>query len=382
MPVTPDRYTASSNPVSAGMPSWVPPVGVIRDVSLNTLSSQRGTDDAGWTRAIFNAWSGMAVVEQYGDLGSVIATGGGHGDGAANAVYRFDLATRLWSKIKQSATPFNVGGNVADPATGWMYADASGSTLQVGQPFAAHHYSGLVGVPPSAIPGGRHGWLLSAGRIVQPFAAGPGTSKGLKLNLGDELFSHHGGDFGNTGAVYGGSCWDSARNRLVAFTSYNIGYFSWLDLATAVNGNTNFNGGNYYDAYECAAFYDASSDLYYVIQVKAPYRLLICTPTGVVVTAVTTGTAPTAFGGWDWVEEWGCLVFFTGLDNIVWTLSRPVNPLTGTWVWNSQTLTGTVNQRLSTVAHYTRFRWFKKIKSFIWCATTESAAQIARIRKP
>lgn len=387
MPVTPDSYAVASGSISAGIPSWVPPINTLVDISTNTLYSTKGTDAANPTRAIFDAWCGVAYAPDYGVFGSIIATGGGHADGSLNAVYCYDIASRTWSKIKDSAPVFINPTNslVADTVTGWMWADTTGTIVQDGEPFASHTYAGLVGLPASAIAGSTNGWIITAGRGTMPITAAGATKRGQKLNLGTDVkFTHHGAsDFGNGGTGYGGACYDSTRNRLVSFAGSNLPSFSWLDLTTQAMGNINYTNavgaGVYFDAYYSSAHYDSQSDLYYIAKASSAFTLTMISPTGQVKTATVSGTLPTTPGGWEWAQELGCMVFFSGVDNDVYIAKKPSNPLTGTWYITKRTLAGTVQQRSASAPHYTRMRWINKIKSFLWVSKTEQAVQIFRL---
>jgi hypothetical protein len=52
--------------------------------------------------SVIHAWSGGAYASDLGSSGSLICYGGGHTDYEGNEVYRFDLATRTWSRLSNA----------------------------------------------------------------------------------------------------------------------------------------------------------------------------------------------------------------------------------------------------------------------------------------
>lgn len=386
-----ESYICESGGVLAGgrtyFPAWRPAVGEIVDISLNALEDVRGADDLAQTRAIMAAWSGCAYLAHWGRYGSMVFTGGGHDDGKLNAIYRYDIETRLFTQIKPSAAwHADANSRIADALTGWMWADASGTTLQVGEPFAAHFYAGLVGVPAAAVPGVANGLLLTAGRSTMPRLANAGTSQAHAIRLGqDAQWAAHGAPL-TVDTGYGGACWDAPRNRVVSFAGALRTSFCTHDVASGASATVPYTKAAGYpqlDNYYRAAFHDAASDRYLTIDVRAPYALALIHPlTGLIVEATTAGTAPTGSGGWEWVEAWGALVFYPGSGNTVWTLKRPADPLADPWVWASQTLVGTARAQAGANPHYTRFRYAPRLDAFLWASACNAPVQIFRITPP
>lgn len=375
-------------PDTPALPDWVPAAGIIANVSLNTLNDVRGADDFSQTAAILRAWSGCAFAMDYGTYGSLIFTGTGHTDGALNADYRYDIATRLFSKIKPSATVpsgFTTTDIIGDSATGWMWADVTKTSLQVGEPCPSHCYAGLVGVPKTALAGSANGWVFLLGLEGMSWN-GQGTSaQGLKAALpaeGQNVTWSHAGTPLYLPTSYGGSCYDSLRNRVVSFSGYaNADRFNFVDLDTETTGSTNYTNGSVISYYRCA-YYDAASDLYINIQIETPFTFKLISAAGVITVPTVSGTPPNASGGWDWIESWGCLVFYPGSGSTVWFLKRPANPLTGTWVWSSQTLTGITPVAQENSAHYSRFRFVPELGICLWTATSTSNVAAFGIVQP
>jgi len=167
------------------LPRWVPAVGVVADVSLNTMFDVRGSDPDSSMQ--YNYWSGTAYAKEYGENGSLIFNAGGHTATLTNYVYGYDVATRMHFMERQSTLHYQAAdGYVADTVTGWLWADKSGTTVQEGETFAFHSYSFMTYLPPTSISGGRapYGWLFTPGRASMCAGGQKGTRQAHKLALG------------------------------------------------------------------------------------------------------------------------------------------------------------------------------------------------------
>ncbi|MCC7404394.1 MAG: hypothetical protein IT288_08345 [Bdellovibrionales bacterium] len=75
------KSTQTTVSVVNASPSWLPAVGTIADLSLNTLKSQAPIVDGAPTSAnVVLPWCGMTYAQTYGGLGSIVIYGGGHTD--------------------------------------------------------------------------------------------------------------------------------------------------------------------------------------------------------------------------------------------------------------------------------------------------------------
>ena len=133
-----DQYSGASGGSIVGgryrMPDWLPAIGSIADVGLNTIQGVSGGDTS--AVALFTAWNGDAYATEYGKYGSIIYHGGGHGDRSKNGVYRYDIESRLCSKIVPDAPVYlHSDTYCADTSTGWLWSATSGTDQQIGQPF-------------------------------------------------------------------------------------------------------------------------------------------------------------------------------------------------------------------------------------------------------
>jgi hypothetical protein len=163
-----------SSVVDAPAPDWVASIrpGTWAAVSLNTLADVDPANDPAanpdypesppWRgstgqKSVINAWNGGAFARNVGQLGSVIAFGGGHSNYFGNEIYTFDLSTRRWSRITD---PFAGSRGVLTA----FYPDAE---FPDGSPLPPHTYDYaeyhpttrafvvLRGVQQLLVPGGR-----------------------------------------------------------------------------------------------------------------------------------------------------------------------------------------------------------------------------------
>ena len=88
------------------------------------------------------AYSGMAFTPELGKRGSLVLTGGGHGDYFGNEVYVFDLATNRWRRINNPSLALDGTNAETDPRFNKVYAEYGDGT-----PGSSHTYDHLRCVP-------------------------------------------------------------------------------------------------------------------------------------------------------------------------------------------------------------------------------------------
>lgn len=404
-PLSPLEFGAITAFDAGGIPAWVPAVGTIEDVSLNTINDVADGDDLNQVASVLFAWSGLAYCPDYGARGSLLMFGAGHGY-QYNAVYAYDIHTRLHKKEKtDAAVKYVVSSYNADTTTGWMWADAGGTTVQVGQLHAAHTYAGLVGLPSSAIAGSSNGWLFSACRNTMPIGGSQSSLGPAKLPLGaaaaaSQLWQAHGSGPMVTSGSYGPHLWDSLRNRVCAFNGISSTVWGAVDLTAGTILTGSFSPSFFNYNYEATGYYDSDYDCYIIARYdsvsSATFELHVLKPGGTddMVLTVSTPTQggtppPSAYsvGGWDWVQDWRSLIWYAGQgDNDVYFLKAPAgDPRTGTWTWSKQTLTGTARDALeygSENPHYSRFRYIPDIDCCLWQSKTSAPVQGFRVSPP
>lgn len=365
--------------VVVGLPAWAPAVGEIADVGLNSIQDVGGSDAAG----IF-AYSGIAHASWWGDLGSLIITGGGHGDGVYNGIYRYDIATRTVTQIKPDATAFAHGDNyIADTVTGWMWDAATGTGKQVGEAFTAHFYGHLIAVPPAALAGAANGWLVTPSRNAMPLVGSAGTAQSHKLALGTEVLWTMQGDPLTTGAPYGAGLYDSLRNRVVQLPGAVTSVLPWFSMADGTTADLTLTGGAP-DFYYHVADYMAADDRYVSARMDSGTLVLyvINPATGAVVEPSVSGTPPSGSdGAWAWVEVWRALVYYPGSGNDFYMLAAPANPVSGTWAWSSQTVAGSARTAAAGSPPYNRLRYVLD-GMFMWLPIYDQPAQAVCLTAP
>lgn len=388
-----DSYSCDPGGVIAAgrnyLPAWVPPVGAISDVALNTMYDVRGTGTH--TAGYLDDWCGIAYAPEYGEYGSLIGHGGGHSDSRENGIIRYDIATRLCSRIKNDATAYlHADGYIADPVTGWMWDATTGTGVQVGEPFATHNYAFLMTLPSTAKAGAPNGWLFTPGRASMPDGGSTGTNQSHKFALGvDSLWSLEGSPLAFP-ARHAWAVYDPLRNRVVyAYGDYAYRKLYTYNIADGSNGSIDFPTDPYVLGYYQVGKYNELHDLFMAVRWVSDgsgLQLSVIDPNGTPkhYQPSVSGTPPSSLleGSWEWVEAWQAFVLFQSDSNTVFTLKAPANPRTGTWTWGSQTLSGTVRPSLLDRPSYTRIRYVPRLNGFIWAPRHNVPFQMFRIAQP
>ena len=399
-----DIYSVSSGmDVAIGrsiLPAWVPALGTVVDISLNTPSALAG--DTNIDR-ITRTWSGVAYAPWIGEYGQLFSAGGGHTDGRENGHYGYDIGTRLWWLAKNSAAAFVATDTYcADPATGWLWTSSAATDVQVGQPFTSHYYSFLIAIPPSALTGSASGWLYTPGRGSMADSAQRNTPQAHKFSLDQSnpataVWQLSGAPL-LRGPGHGCAIHDTSRNRIVQISDAHGSaqtVHPYMNLATETPGT--FTTPSQVDGNYAVGGYHSTADCYLInrcVSGSTLYMRVIDAATNQVYAPSTTGTAPTGSspyenkeGAWDWVPQWDAWVYYPGLGgNDIYTLKAPSNPRTGTWTWAKQTVTGVARSRFVDVngggTPYNRLRYCAGIKSVIWYPDYSMPVQAFRISPP
>lgn len=388
---TPDTYSAAPGAVlragfASAPPDWLAAPGTIADLTLNTVAQAgeyRSRIDMVW-----RAWSGVAWAPWWGKYGSMIATGGGHSDGSYNDVYRIDVETRLCSMIKPASTiiAYKANNYIAPESTGLMWANSIEGDLstQDGEPFAAHHYSGLVALPPGSIPDmdAPNGILYTAGRKAMPYDGSLGTAQAHALAMGTSIKWQLHGSGATQYAEFGGAAHDTRRGRVWHHRSTDSTGEYWRDLATGVQSGVNFSGTSY-TGYERVMEYSAVHDLILTMRlIPGVSPLILLDPaTNQIITPTLIGDAPNpSTHGWGascWSDAWGAAIFYKGSGNTLYSLKPTGNPRTEPWEWRAHTFVGTAYPYVSAGGTpYNRLRHASKLGNvLIWAADTYSKIQ-------
>lgn len=391
-------------------PSWVPAENTAANFGTS-LNTGIGRSVAFWT-----ANGGLAWAPWWGTHGSYITSGGGHGDGSENDVWRFDIDTQTLSQLKASASIFikPSGANatyVARELDGWMYdnAVAGDTTVQTGEPFAPHAALLLQALPESAIPGegATNGWLHWIGLHSMPVSGQRGTYTAQKLRMGVDttytlasatglpLIESYWWPLGN-------GCYDPSRNRVWYHLNFSpaVGgapstMLGYRDIETGASSSQTFTGiDSYAGGLNEAPFFLAAYDCIVCV------GIVDASPTtvGVVVYDLTTnlvyrptlsGTAPVVDerAGKTWSDSWGKLALVCAANTSkVWFLTPGANPRTDAWTWGSTDIIGTLQFPSATSGIATGLNRLHHVSTagdvLLWCGKESEPAQVINVTPP
>ena len=377
--------TVSTSCAESPLPSWVPSPGTFANISLNTPSAvdpcpagscvYSGTQGQ---NAVFTVWTSGIYAPELGSYGSYVAWGGGHKAYAGNEVYRFDVSSRVWSRLG-TPSPYN-DSNV----------DSSGA-FPDGKPAPPHNFQTL-GIRSSSHGGGASGSLIQA---TNPGANANGDSMSdawWQFNLAASTWSK----FIDSSSIEPGSL---AQKVMVQepdshYWWFGNGYIPQIARVTQTGvvtkynitlNSTNATSGGVLPGSRIAVLngpfdYDAAMRLL-LVDLKAVEG---GADTGTATKFATfTGTPPGGNSGLQWCPILGrfAAMATTTPTKIYW-LTPPADPWRGTWVWSTETLTpasGTVAQTIPDgIGSYNRFAWCPPIRSFFWATGRNNPMQAYR----
>lgn len=319
-------------------PSWVPPPGSFANISLNTLADvdpcpARNCVYSGVSgqESVFIVWNGAAFAPDYSPYGALVCHGGGHNAYSGNEVYVFDLTTRRWSRVG-APSPYAESQANADGE----YPD--------GQPTPPHTYSGVAYLPPS-LGGGPKGSLLRFG-----FAGAPATQWVHRMPLDTSPTTPRGWTrFANLSSQLNGSYWsvafDPTRARFWVISNLNswprgFGYVTASGQVVALP----YQGDNV-EGYHALGYCPVFDMLVHVGTRYGTPHLggRLCNSNRDFAVLRTSGPfPPPGTSGLEWSTAGGYFVAYPGNGSTtVYKLIPPSgDPLSGTWTWTTQTLTG------------------------------------------
>ena len=334
--------TTSVSIVSNAGPSWA------QSLSLNTWTalSNTNTFQSQWPAntgfygisgpaAVYTAWNGAAYCSGYGTYGSMIHWGGGHTDYYGNEVYRMDLDTLTWSRIK-------------DP-----YASATGGTATNGiwpdgTPAAAHTYYYIAGLPTSLV--------ICKRQINNTPTSAYNISR---FDLPTLTWYNNTNDHSLNAQNDEGICYDSTRDVywLVAsvqglnwskFTPGSGSAGSWTNYTEPTGA---YNQG-------CGPVYVPSKDCVVGLFESTSVGLDPASPTTDKVILTSTGTRPSMSGGSArWSSNLGAIVFYPSRSSQIYLFTPPSGDWrTGTWTWSQRSVTGSTGTHSGTPGTYGKFQ--------------------------
>jgi hypothetical protein len=393
------------------------PSRTIKNVFTNTYNDVRpcplgNCSYVGTNHSNFLNDTGMVYADAMGPLGTLLVTGGGHGDYWGNEVYGSDVATRIvsrltdpWNKLFVDPLTSAEYGRLyhADMIHGELWADGDFSTYinayppveQVkatlqDQPGAGHLYGYQVYLPPGFGHDDPLGAFLT---VCRPSLTPVGSADGKQSHIlpltpsadGKRHWSRFGGLMplgnGRTGAFL-----DKKRRRVVAHIYQGAG-FNFLNLDTKQWTNAPVSGAPSTSPYYGTWHHDEERDLYVylrsenglsVIYVVDPNTLVMTRPL-VTLPKFTTPDGKATHGGSTWVKPIGGMVYYAGDGTkVAYSVVPSGNPKTDPWTVEQMTFTGdqpAIQLSPQQSFHFSRFQYVQKLDGFFWTATTLAPTQ-------
>jgi len=402
--------------VPAGAPSWTPAVGSIANVSLNAMSDvnpcpANNCSYSGVTKqgSEYND-TGVVYAPKLGAMGSIICTGGGHNDYYGNEVYRYDIATRLFSRITEphgvvqaTSPPLAAGdtniGNHTDRLYGELWADNTFTTTLQNQPGSSHNYGYQV-----IVPIGPRGTLITLSRpVLTPNGVCGRMAHSLDLDAqvnggsATSLWQRAASSLCPSPVpAFGGAVYDALRNRVwgTASTGTN-GTMYYLDLVSRTWTMTTTALGGFYGTLMRS---EAVDRMVYFRRYVDGYQLKIVNPnTGAITQPTAIGDMPPydstnspLGGGSDWCVDLpggeGFVYYNGGGGNVVHVCRPGVNFDSDPWTFTAQTLTPVTSGDAPAIqysppncTHLHRFVYVPALRCFLWFASTTAPVNAWRL---
>lgn len=390
------------------LPAWVPDAGKFATISTGDAADANPcpgdscvySGTSGFA-AVWTAWNGGAYAPTLGSLGSMLFFGGGHFSYHGNEVVRYELATRVFSRLSEPSlqgpgytTDWPAGASSeAGPAAVGPYGQYNDGT-----PYPVHTNMGCDFLPPDA-GGGTLGSYVFISHDqtgidaedecrIWRFDIAAALSAAPPWSVSNAITKFAAG---NGGAQRPGLCQDSVRKGLwnLKTPTGGVSFYSFL---TGAETDVPLNSGNSFSVNL------SSNEASWIEHHPGRDFMLTCTAfdgalivmdlsgytlgTGFVPThaATVTGTPPPAIA-YDrpaYCSEDGCFYLLDWTSKttaVLYKLTPPAGALTGTWTWSNETLTAQNGEslalmavsggRASSAALYGRFRWVPSIRCFV-----------------
>ncbi len=430
------------DPDAPEFPAWVPAPGTIATVGLNDILSDTTVNPE--LNAAVNpnypspgpwhgvsgigpatVYSGAVFAPLLGDMGSLLMTFSGHFAYNDNSVYRYDVATRLFSALtrpygslqvpfRNGVTSFTqlLGGDpdawYSDVSTGEYYASgARASTLQ-DQPSAFQSYNGNVYLPPGVGGAGAKGALFTPVRYALTPNGSVGGCQPHILDLAAAEadpavgWSRFGSMPSTPNAGQNNACLAQSRDKvyLLPGASGSTTFLRAFNLTARTITDYSVVGGGGYIGHALVSnlCYSEQRDLLFVIGWVTPigagfgFGIQVLDVSGGTVSVSIpstpmTGTEPIAYGGGGWVEAHQAFYYYTGVGGSkdVYKITPPVgDPRANAWNCELIPLTGDTpfvedGGVGAEIVHGSRFLYAPAADSHMWWAGNSHAMQAFRL---
>lgn len=374
--------TAHGRGKNIPLPYALPSAGQSIAVSANLPSNDRPAafTASQWNYTMFDSFGGGALVPDYSVYGAyVIACSGGHGHPGYLGAAVFDFATALWTHLPCANDVWEKGpGAYTSAETSGEYSfevalDSSLAAADTGVPAPPHPYKQLC-----YMPAGTKGSVIYVSRGAVTTAARP-ASNAHRFDLATRIWTR----VAPEGTVaHGGSeasaVWDEARNRwwLSPTAVHSLGVLPYLDADTMAWGTVTGVAGNSAQAvYSSLMLHDgyllrSSGPVggLWITNPSSPGPWTLCTVSG---DALPGYASPSIYGNQSaWAHHSdGCYYAFDGdsASYVVKRITPPADPVSGTWVVDSITLTGDqLPARTGSTAHYRRLVYVPALDCLAW----------------
>lgn len=398
-------------PPPTTLPSWLPAVGQVGAISLNTLSSQdpcpaRNCSFSGGpslggpgegVAAVIDDWNGGAFAPAYSQYGGLVVHGGGHGAYYGNEVYVFNFTTRLWERINLPTPIFSTAdtdGNGLDYAEGELAAYNSGTGQAY--PMSTHNYYHMQYLPPER-GGGVKGSLVLLVHTSNHRVGGGFSGRSHRCDLATGVWTRFSTNrcTATSGSGHEGStCYDSLRDQ---FWYVGQGMSTWWRLSPARAWSATGVSPPNLSLYFSQLAYDTKGDIIICWDSVAPTKLtgFDAAGNGAYQGLAYTGTPPPISGlsthaalQLEYVPETDAFYSYTQNNGryTIWKLKPPTGTkaqrLAGTWTWSSYVFTlaagsAAIPDPVSNgSAPFSRFRFNPALRSFV-VVTTHTGAVYA-----
>lgn len=375
-------------PAPTTLPSWLPAVGQVGAISLNSISAVNPCPANGCSysavegqSAVLEDWNGGAFAPAYSQYGGLVVHGGGHNGYFGNEVYVFNCTTRLWERINN---PTPTPGGIA---YSW---DTTEGELVANTPASTHTYYQVQYLPPER-GGGTKGSFILLVHTSNHQVGGGFTGRSHRCDLATGVWSRFSTNRAtpNSGSGNEGStCYDSLRDKFW-YSGQATSQWWTLDSNRAWAG-TGVSPPNF-NLYFSSLAYDQKGDIIIAWDAAAGTKLtgFDAAGNGAYQALNYTGTAPSDLGPtsqraiqleyvpetdafYSWNYAYGALV--------IYKLKPPTGTkaqrLAGTWTWSTQTFTlaagsAAIPNAGNGVGAFSRFRYAPALRSFVvWSAYT------------
>lgn len=329
-----------------------------------------------WNMSLWNSYGGGAFVPYYSSIGAYVIGGcGGHNHPDFHGAAVFDFDTALWTRLDnddgvslKNSEPYAYSQSESN---GSPWFEVSGTPV----PLPAHPYATLVGLPRG-----------DKGSLALVTRAGVGTESGTtsvahRFDLATRKWSRIGTSGGGRAAFEGDAILDIPRN-CIWFTvpdQHNYQTLVYLDLEDDTWATTSshdwpssaINGYNRVMLHDGLLIRNCGSNGLWCYDPD--------TPSSGWFSLTVTGSRPTSSNRWARHSDGNWYSIPTSGGNTLARIIPPSNPISGTWVIDSVSVSGeTLPGKGGDTQHYTNFFYVPSIDCLAWVPGGDNPVYLIR----